>query len=114
MKYTGLNKQIWNNNFKSVVLLILFPVVIFGLTWLFIFLVQPDPGSRIDYTNQWFLRVLPMVAAGVLLWFIIAWFSHTKMIAMATGAAPLTRKENMRIYNLVENCALAAGCRCLK
>lgn len=109
MKYTGLNRQIWDNNFKSVVLLILFPVVIFGLTWLFIFLVQPDPGSRVDYTNQWFLRVLPMVAAGVLLWFTIAWFSHSKMIEMATGAVPLTRKENMRIYNLVENLCIGSG-----
>ncbi len=91
MKYTGLNRQIWNNNFKSVVLLILFPVVIFGLMWLFIFLVQPDPGSRVDYANQWFLRVSALVARRqCLLWFIIAWFSHTKMIEMATGAAPLT------------------------
>jgi heat shock protein HtpX len=109
MKYTGLNRQIWNNNFKSVVLLILFPAVIFGLVWLFVFFVQPDPGFRIATANQMFLRNIPWVSVAVLLWFTIAWFSHTKMIAMATGAAPLTRKENMRIYNLVENLCIGSG-----
>jgi len=109
MKYIGLNRQIWNNNFKSVVLLILFPAVIFGLVWLFVFFVQPDPGYRIDYANQSFLRIMPWVSAAVLLWFTIAWFSHTKMIESATGSAPLSRKENMRVYNLVENLCIASG-----
>ena len=31
------------------------------------------------------------------------------MIEMATGAAPLSRKENMRIYNLVENLCIGSG-----
>jgi len=109
MKYIGLNRQIWNNNFKSVLLLILFPAVIFGLVWLFIFFVQPEPGYRVDYANQWFLRTVPWVSIAVLLWFIIAWFSHTKMIESATGSVPLARKENMRIYNLVENLCISCG-----
>ncbi|MGB8357086.1 MAG: protease, partial [Bacteroidales bacterium] len=80
MKYIGLNRQIWNNNFKSVVLLILFPAVILGLVWLFIFFVQPDPGFRIDYANEKFLRTVPWVSIAVILWFTVAWFSHSKMI----------------------------------
>jgi heat shock protein HtpX len=109
MKYIGLNRQIWNNNLKSVLLLILFPAVIFGLVWLFIFLVQSDAGFKVAYTNQWFMRTIPWVSIGVLLWFTIAWFSHNKMIEHATGAAPLSRKENMRIYNLVENLCIGSG-----
>lgn len=109
MAYKGINTQIWNNNLKSVVLLILFPVVILGLVWLFVFLVQPTTEYRLSSTNSTFIRSVPFVAIGVLLWFIIAWFSHTTMIARATGSVPLSRKENKRIYNLVENLCIGSG-----
>ena len=109
MKYIGLNRQIWSNNFKSVILLILFPVVILGLVWLFVFLVQPLNDYRIERANQLFLTSLPWVLAGVGVWFVIAWFSHTGMIERATGSRPLSRKENKRIYNLVENLCIASG-----
>jgi len=109
MKYAGLNKQIWNNNLKSVVLLILFPVVILGLVWLFVFFIQPTPEYRIAGANSMFLKSVPWVAIGVLAWFTIAWFSHSAMIARATGSAPLSRKENKRIYNLVENLCIGSG-----
>jgi len=109
MKYTGLSRQIWNNNIKSVVLLILFPFVIMGLVWLFVFLVQPLNDYRLDRANHLFLTSLPWVIAGVGLWFVIAWFSHTGMIERATGSVPLSRKENKRIYNLVENLCISSG-----
>ena len=109
MKYTGLDSQIRSNNFKSVILLILFPLVILGLVWLFIFLVQPDSVSRLDMANQMFMRSIPLVLVSVAIWFAIAWFSHTSMIEKATGSVPLARKENKRIYNLVENLCIGSG-----
>lgn len=110
MKYIGINRQIWNNNLKSVALLILFPVVIFALVWVFIFFISSDQeGYRVYYSNQTFLRTIPWISAGVLTWFVIAFFSHSKMIESATGSAPLARKENKRIYNLVENLCIAQG-----
>ncbi|MEZ4998547.1 MAG: M48 family metallopeptidase [Bacteroidales bacterium] len=109
MTYIGLNRQIWNNNLKSVTLLILFPVVILGLVWLFIFLVQQAPDARLEVANSMFVRTAPWVVAGVGLWFIIAWFSHASLIDRATGSAPLSRKENKRIYNLVENLCIGSG-----
>lgn len=109
MKYVGLNRQIWSNNFKSVILLILFPLVILGLVWLFILLIQPASGFNVEMANRLFFRSIPWVAVGVLAWFTIAWFSHTAMIEKATGSIPLSRKENKRIYNLVENLCIAAG-----
>ena len=109
MRYTGLNRQIWNNNIKSVILLTLFPLVILGLVWLFVFLLQPAAGFRIEMANQMFIRSIPWVLIGVFLWFIIAWFSHSAMIQRATDSAPLSRKENKRIYNMVENLCIASG-----
>ncbi len=109
MKYTGLSRQIWDNNIKSVSLLILFPVVILGLVWLFIFFMQQPTERSIGAVNSTLISTVPWVTIGVLIWFIIAWFTHTTMIEKATGSAPLSRKENKRIYNLVENLCIASG-----
>jgi heat shock protein HtpX len=109
MKSVGLQTQIWENNIKSGALLILFPVVIFGLVWLFIFFILENPEQRIYMTNQAFVRYVPWVTVAVLGWFLIAFFSHTRMIQKATGSIPLERSENKRIYNLVENLCIANG-----
>jgi len=109
MGFVGLQSQIWKNNARSVMLLILFPLVIFALVfifWLIYSAYQPEEG--IDPLNG-FIRTIPWVAAGVMLWFTIAWSSHTSMINKATGSRPLERKENKRVYNMVENLAIAAG-----
>lgn len=109
MKYIGLHTQIWENNIKSVLLLILFPFIILGLVWLFIFLLQDQPEVRLDNTNYYFLQSVPWVAIGVMIWFIIAWFTHSSIIEKATGSVPLNRNENKRVYNLVENLCIGSG-----
>lgn len=89
----------------------MFPLVFFGLTWLFFFILslnQAEPAT-LDEVNFNFLHTFPWITIGVLLWFIIAWFSHSSMIRAATKSRPLERKENKRVYNLVENLSIAAG-----
>jgi len=56
-----------------------------------------------------FLSIAPFVIVIVGIWFLIAYFSNTSIIKSATGARTLTRKENMRIYNLVENLCMSKG-----
>ncbi len=109
MKYIGIHTQIWKNNIKSFLLLILFPAVILILAWVFIFLTQRQEGFNFVYANQTFLRYIPWVTIGVVLWFIVAFFSHTRMIEKATGSMPLKRQENKRVYNLVENLCISSG-----
>ncbi len=109
MEYVGLQTQIWKNNIKSLILLVLFPSLIFSLVWLFLFFINEEPEQRIDIVNQYFIQYIPWVAAGVILWFIIAYFSHSSMIKSATGSKPLERTENKRVYNLVENLCIASG-----
>jgi heat shock protein HtpX len=108
MKYVGLQTQIWNNNLKSTILLFMFPLVILGLAWLFFYFTRPEYHT-IDDINRTFLGVVPWLIAGVLIWFLIAWFANTSMIRSATGAKPLERRENKRVYNLVENLCITAG-----
>jgi heat shock protein HtpX len=109
MKYVGLHTQIWKNNIKSVLLLILFPAIIFLLVWLFIFFLSEQPVQRIYYTNQNFLRFIPWISIVVFTWFTIAFLFHSSMIRKATGSVPLERTENKRVYNLVENLCIGAG-----
>jgi len=56
-----------------------------------------------------FVEVAPWAIGGVLIWFVIAYFSNTSIINSATGSQPLERKENKRVYNLVENLCMAQG-----
>ncbi|OIQ37508.1 MAG: protease [Bacteroidetes bacterium MedPE-SWsnd-G1] len=114
MKYVGLQSQISNNNFKSVLLLIAFPLLLLGLVWLFFFFtnfyfVEEGSATNIDTVNNGFIHTIPFVSIGVSIWFLIAWFSHSAMIRKATGSKPLERKNNKRIYNLVENLSMSRG-----
>jgi heat shock protein HtpX len=120
MKYFGLQSQIRRNNTNSVLLLLMFPVVFMVLTWLFFFFMsigqshyfnpeQQEQYNIVPVINNNFLHTIPWVAIGVIIWFTIAWFSHSAMINKATSAKPLERKENKRVYNLVENLCISKG-----
>jgi heat shock protein HtpX len=111
MKYFGLQSQIWRNNTNSVLILVMFPVVFFILTWLFFFFLSYTSNEQLSLTqvNSTFLRTVPFIIAGVAVWFTIAYFSHSAMIKAATDSRPLSRQENKRVYNLVENLTIASG-----
>ena len=89
----------------------MFPIIFFVLTWLFFFFLSlsAEHHRTIDQINQSFIVTAPFILGGVLLWFIIAWFSHTAMINSATDSKPLSRNENKRVYNLVENLCISTG-----
>ena len=89
----------------------MFPVVIIVLTWLFFFFSsmareEPLPVYQVNHN---FMVTIPFIIIGVLIWFLIAWTSHSSMINAATGSKPLARKDNKRVYNLVENLCIAGG-----
>lgn len=117
MQYIGIQTQQSRNNFRSLLLLLLFPCLVIGLTYLFCFLLHllaykddsMDTGLLMDYSTSMFVHLIPYVIGGVLIWFLIAYFANTSIINSATGARPLERKENKRIYNLVENLCMSQG-----
>jgi heat shock protein HtpX len=110
MNYIGLQSQIWRNNTRSVSLLLMFPVVFYLLTWLFFYFLSFKMESHtIEDINHEFLIAVPFITIGVLIWFTIAWFTHSSMIRAATDSRPLARNENKRVYNLVENLCISAG-----
>lgn len=105
----------------SIFLLIAFPVILLCMLWIFIAAVNyfgngyyDEYGNVIhmmnsDEVNYLFLQSLPWVVGGVSLWFLIAYFGNSAMVKAATGARTLERRENPRVYNIVENLTMACG-----
>ena len=116
MEYVGIQTQKRRNNIRSTILLVLFPLLLVGLTWLLFFLLvlfsaPPDPESleQAPSVNEMFLSTIPWVLGGCAVWFAIAYFSNTTMIQAATSSHSLERKDHKRIYNLVENLCMSIG-----
>lgn len=121
MKYVGLQTQIDSNNRKSVILLLAFPCIMLGMVWVYFVLMNylgneyyDETGHLVhvfsmDEVNDSFLATVPWVVGIVGIWFSIAYFTNTSMVRSATGARSLTRSENPRIYNIVENLCMTCG-----
>lgn len=121
MRYVGIQSQITRNNMKSMLLLVAFPLILLGMTWVFLAIINYFSTGYYDqagyFVNQldtdsvnWtFSSVAPFIIGGVVIWFLIAYFCNTKMIQKSTGAVPLMRRENPRVYNIVENLCMACG-----
>src|SRR5436189_955170 len=115
MRYIGLDKQISRNNRNSFFLLIAFPALLLAMVYAAVYFLVKNHNSNANVNDsvydstQTFIGVAPVVLAAVGLWFLIAWFGHSAFIRLATGSKPLDRKENKRIYNLVENLCIQKG-----
>jgi heat shock protein HtpX len=109
--YVGIHTQISRNNRMSVIYLLAFPALVLGSLYAFIYFFSADEYGSINTSvvNENFIHIAPWVSAIVLIWFLIAFSFHNKIINAATGARSLERKENMRIYNLVENLCMSQG-----
>lgn len=121
MKYVGIHTQQRRNNMMSILLLLMFPAILLGMVWVFLALIGYLGGGYYNEygeivrtldsatVNRHFLSALPWVAGGVAVWFAIAYLANTSMVRAATGARPLSRRENPRVYNIVENLTMATG-----
>lgn len=102
-------------------MLLAFPCIMLGMVWVFIAILNllgegyytPSgeyvTGFDLDAVNYYFINAIPWVIGGVAIWFCIAYFSNVSMIKAATGARTLERRENPRIYNIVENLCMTCG-----
>lgn len=116
-----MQTQINRNNRMTLLLLLMFPLIILCVVWAFIALLNYFGNGYYDQfgnvvhemdaetVNYYFMQSLPWVVGGVGLWFVIAYMFNSSMVRAATGARPLTRKENPRVYNIVENLCMTAG-----
>jgi heat shock protein HtpX len=114
----GLQTHIWNNNWKTVLLMSGFPVLLilltYGLFLLFAGLSGESAGADpaagpFVWAAQALAQSWPWAVAGAAVWFVIAYFSYQGIIDMATGARQVERKQEPKLYNLLENLCISRG-----
>ena len=114
----GLQTHIWNNNWKTVLLMAGFPVLLLLLTYGLFLLYAGFTGTY--YGNQptigYFIwagdalsRAWPFAIAGAILWFGIAYAFYQGIIDAATGAKKVARSAEPKLYNLLENLCISRG-----
>ncbi len=116
----GLKTQIWNNNFKSIVLLSLYPFLIGLIVWFgaaaWAMIFQSQTGAQeisayetINQANALMGAYWYYVFGFVGIWFVVAFFSHAALINKMSGAHSVSRAEEPELYNLLENLCIAQG-----
>jgi heat shock protein HtpX len=110
----GLYTHIQSNKRRSVALLIGLFFLVYVLVFAGALLAESMLG---DASLDWLLRAAlvdtlkaaPFATIGTLIWIWIAYKFHQTMIDAMTGAGEVTRQEQPRLYNLLENICISRG-----
>lgn len=102
--YKWLQSAIWSNTRKTIFLLLLLPILTFLVFFLvFLFLNWWSVDYSLNDTLKSFSWIWPII----ILWWIISFLFYREMIFKFSWARPITRKENKKIYNIVENLCIS-------
>ena len=114
----GLYSHIQSNKRRSVALLIGLFFLVYVMVFAGALLAEAlssysGNNAPIDYLIHAavfdFVKALPFATIGAFIWIAIAYKFHQKMIDAVTGAQPVTRQEEPRLYNLLENLCVSRG-----
>ena len=117
MQAIGLQTYIWNNNIRSALLLIGFPILLIGMVFFLTLgmiwagMLPPGESYGGDVNEalglMWGAAPAAIIVAAI--WFVIAYFFNETIIDFATGSRLLSREEEPRAYNLLENLCISRG-----
>src|SRR3954451_9266768 len=110
----GLYSHIQSNKRRSVVLIVGLFFLVYVLTYAGALVAEV---LVVDASVDWYLvkawqdllPAIPIVTVATILWIIIAYFFHQRMIDALTGGELVTRQEQPRLYNLLENLCISRG-----
>jgi heat shock protein HtpX len=110
----GLYSHIQSNRRRSVVLLIGLFFLVYLMTFAGALLAEVLAGdARLDFLINAAIRhtiySLPWVTIGTIVWILIAYKFHQAMIDAITGGQEVTRQDEPRLYNLLENLCISRG-----
>src|SRR5438067_4259287 len=111
----GLYTHIASNKFRSMLLLaglfLLIYVLVFAGALVAEALMHSD--KSVDYylmsASRDLLAAFPYATIVAVLWIVIAYFFHQNMIDAVTGGESVTRQQQPRLYNLLENLCISRG-----
>lgn len=111
----GLYTHIASNKFRSMLLL----AGLFALVYVLVYagaliaeVVINGNETVAYYLNRAFadlLKAAPFATIAAAVWVVIAYFFHQSMIDAVTGGHDVTRQEEPRLYNLLENLCISRG-----
>jgi len=115
----GLYTHIQSNKRRSIALLIGLFFLVYVMVFAGALLAEalssyysynPPPFDYLVRAAEFnFIKALPFATVGTILWIAIAYKFHQQMIDAVTGAQPVTRQEEPRLYNLLENLCISRG-----
>ncbi len=110
----GLYTHIQSNKHRSIALLIGLFFLVYLLTYAGALVAEALGGNAsVQYlmSAAWrdLIKAFPFVTVGTLLWIAIAYKFHQSLIDMVTGGRDVTRTEEPRLYNLLENLCVSRG-----
>ena len=111
----GLYTHIQANKRRSVALIIGLFFLVYVLTYAgaLVAEVMTYGDAPLDYLMRAavydFAKAAPFVTIGTILWVLIAYRFHQAMIDAVVGAHDVTRQEEPRLYNLLENLCISRG-----
>src|SRR5437588_7246703 len=111
----GLYTHIASNKFRSMLLLaglfvLVYVIVYAGALIIEVFNYGGAPADyylRVAFSDV--IRTLPYSTGAAALWIVIAYFFHQSIIDAVTGGEDVTRQQQPRLYNLLENLCISRG-----
>ncbi len=111
----GLYSHIQTNRYRSAILIAGLFLLVYLLVFAFTLAVNgfvigdESLGTILDESMSQFVWLLPWATLATGLWVLIGYRFHQGMIDRSTGAKDVTREEEPRLYNLLENLCISRG-----
>jgi heat shock protein HtpX len=111
----GLYTHIASNKFRSMLLLAGLFLLIYVLVFAGALVAEAltHSGKSVDYylmrASRDLIAAFPWATVAAALWIVIAYFFHQNMIDAVTGGESVTRQQQPRLYNLLENLCISRG-----
>jgi heat shock protein HtpX len=113
----GLYTHIASNKFRSMLLLaglfVLVYVVVYAGALVAEVMINSGSGAPVDYylaaAGRDLIKAFPYATGAAALWIVIAYFFHQSIVDAVTGGEDVTRQEQPRLYNLLENLCISRG-----
>src|SRR5271169_865413 len=111
----GLYTHIASNKFRSMLLLAGLFLLVYVIVYAGALIIEVvnNGDATVDYYLMAALRDLilafPYATGGAVLWIVIAYFFHQSIIDAVTGGEDVTRQQQPRLYNLLENLCISRG-----
>jgi heat shock protein HtpX len=110
----GLYSHIQSNRRRSIALLL----GLFFLVYLLVYAgaltaealsVNADVDTLLRLAWRDLIAAAPLATLGTALWVVIAYYFHQNMIDAITGGREISRTEQPRLYNILENLCISRG-----